>query len=102
MSKMEQILTIFGVRAADRYPFLRYFEYPSDLLTVFLSLFPRDIEGGTADDDANDKEEEEDDSKDPALDELTSENANLEHQAEAIKLLQDDSDSVPDDDATID
>ena len=55
MRKMEQLLTIFGVKAADRSLFLRYFESPSYLLAVYLSLVPRDLEGGTVDDDANEK-----------------------------------------------
>ena len=100
MSKMEQLLTIFGVKATDRSPFLRYFKSPSDLLAVYLSLVPCDIEGGTADDDADDKEEEEDDSEDPAAAELTSENENLDCLAETIEFLQDDSDSGPEDYAT--
>ena len=95
MRKMEQLLTIFGVKATDRSPFLRYFKSPSDLLAVYLSLVPCDIEGGTADDDADDKEEEQDDSEDPAAAELTSENENLDCLAEAIEFLQDDSDSGP-------
>ena len=70
MSKMEQLLTRFGVKSADRSPFLRYIESSSDLLAVYLSLVPRDLEGGTADYDANDKEDEEDDSKDPVSAEL--------------------------------
>ena len=55
MRKMEQLLTIFGVKAADRSQFLRHFESPSDLFAVYLSLVPRDLEGGTVDDDANEK-----------------------------------------------
>ena len=57
MRKMEQLLTIFGVKAADRSLFLRHFESPSDLLAVYWSLVSRYLEGGIAYDDANDKEE---------------------------------------------
>ena len=87
MSKMGQLLTRFGVKAEDVSPFLRHSESPSYLLAVYLSLVACDLGGGTANDDADDKEEEEDDSKDPAVAELASDNANLDRVAEAIKLL---------------
>ena len=102
MRKMEQLITRFGVKVPDRSLFLRHFEFSSDLLAVYLSLVPHDLEGRTANNDADDIEEEKYNSKDPATAELTLKNANLDRLEEAIEFLQNDSDSGLYDDATAD
>ena len=39
---MESLLSSFGVIAEEQSPFLIHFNFPSDLLDVYLTFFPRD------------------------------------------------------------
>ena len=88
VGRMEALLSRFGVRAADRSPFLRRFDSASDLLEVYLNFVPQDLGGTAADEDSigGDNEESKDESGEPGADESELEDASLGRLAEAISM----------------
>ena len=83
--RMQGLLNRFGVRSEDMSPFLRHFNSPSDLLSVYLTLVPPGIVGGTGCDDAVDDDEVE--AMIAAAARVDSEDGDLTTLSEAIGLV---------------
>ena len=94
--RMEAPLSCFGVRAEERYPFLRHFNSPSDLLEVYLEFVPRDFGGTVSGDGNNDEETDNDEDGKPDVDDLDLEDSNLDRLADAISLVVGDGSTVAD------
>ena len=58
--RMEAVLSCFGVISYEKSPFLRHFNFSSDLLEVYLTFVPCDLRGTDISDGNNDKEIEND------------------------------------------
>ena len=83
--RMRGLLNRFGVRSEDMSPFLRHLKSPYDLLSVYLTLVPRGIAGGTGCDDAVDDDKVEADIA--AATPVDSEDGDLTTLSEAIRLV---------------
>ena len=85
--RMETLLSCFGVRAEERYPFLRHFNPPSDMLDVYLTFVPCDLGDTDSGDGNNDEEIDNAEDGESNADESDLEDENLDRLMDATIMV---------------